>query len=235
MHTKQIYLEQPDLHAIEASIVDIGNDERGDYFICNQTIFYPQGGGQPADHGDFIGGNASIFIHDVRFVDGLVRHYASACRGVMSVGQAITMHLNGQRRVLNTRYHSAGHLVAAVVESLSATLQATKGHQFPGEAYVQFAGSLHDKDSFLVSLQDEVNKAIQADSSVVTGQCVGKEGVSSAMPSDKIQRQCHIDGFSPVPCGGTHVGRLGELGQVVIKGAKNKKGQLKIAYQLADA
>ncbi len=37
----------------------------------------------------------------------------------------------------------------------------------------------------------------------------------------------------PIPCGGTHVARLAELGDIVISQIKMKKGQLVVSYTLA--
>ena len=47
-------------------------------------------------------------------------------------------------------------------------------------------------------------------------------------------RVCHIKGQAPVPCGGTHVNNLGEIGPVDIIKCKSKKGKTKICYKLAN-
>jgi Ser-tRNA(Ala) deacylase AlaX len=43
-------------------------------------------------------------------------------------------------------------------------------------------------------------------------------------------RVMEIEGFKPIPCGGTHLENLGELNEVKIKKAKLKKNKLKISY-----
>lgn len=50
-------------------------------------------------------------------------------------------------------------------------------------------------------------------------------------PKNKSLRICHIEGFSPVPCGGTHVNTLEDISSLVIKRCKSKKGKTKIYYE----
>lgn len=42
--------------------------------------------------------------------------------------------VNQERRLLNSRYHTAGHLLGNIVELEYPSLKAIKGHAFPGEA-----------------------------------------------------------------------------------------------------
>ncbi|MBP9691937.1 MAG: hypothetical protein KBD90_01230 [Alphaproteobacteria bacterium] len=45
-----------------------GKDENGDFLILNQTIFYPQGGGQPSDRGTIAVDGVVVPIHSVKYV-----------------------------------------------------------------------------------------------------------------------------------------------------------------------
>ncbi len=52
------------------------------------------------------------------------------------------------------------------------------------------------------------------------------------LPKNKSLRVCHIIGFSPVPCGGTHVSTLDDIASLAIKKCKSKNGKTKIYYEV---
>jgi alanyl-tRNA synthetase len=52
--TKILYHNAPAELGCAAEVLATGEDERGAFVVLDQTVFYPQGGGQPADLGVFI-------------------------------------------------------------------------------------------------------------------------------------------------------------------------------------
>src|ERR1700680_2948816 len=58
----------------------------------------------------------------------------------LAPGMAVTIEVDEAWRRLNAAYHTAGHLVACVVETLQPSLRAIAGHQWPGEGRVEFSG-----------------------------------------------------------------------------------------------
>lgn len=60
------------------------------------------------------------------------------------------------------------------------------------------------------------------------------ENLEYQLPDNKINnmniRVCDIAGFTPVPCGGTHVKSLSEIGTIKIESCKSKKDKTKISY-----
>lgn len=79
------------------------------YLILNQSLFYPQGGGQPADQGKIITANACYEVFDVRNVDGEIRHYIIDNSAPTHSVEDVTIKIDKERRVLNSKYHTAGH------------------------------------------------------------------------------------------------------------------------------
>ncbi len=49
-------------------------------------------------------------------------------------------------------------------------------------------------------------------------------------PLERLQ----IGNYTPVPCGGTHINNIVEIGEFVIRKASQKDGRLKISYALVD-
>jgi alanyl-tRNA synthetase len=109
------------------------------------TIFYPQGGGQPCDHGKIVGTGFEYAIRDVKQIGDEIRHYieiGSAQNSLPNSPENCTVKclIDNERRLLNARHHTAGHLLGNIVEELYPNLKAQKCHAFPGEAYIEFRG-----------------------------------------------------------------------------------------------
>jgi alanyl-tRNA synthetase len=234
--TELMYIEYPDLFESSAQVTNYGEDSKGVYLVLNQTIFYPQGGGQPADQGEIIAKNAAYKIFDVRNVDGEIRHYIIDINQIIDSGCGVTIRVDKDRRIVNSKYHTAGHLIAAVVEKINQKLKATKGHQFPGEAYVEFDGNISNSDDFLTKITSNMQGVITKNATIKIEELSPNDMITKdlpyELPKDKPLRVCHIAGFSPVPCGGTHVKTLEDIALLEIKKCKSKKGKTKIYYEV---
>ncbi|MCH9754126.1 MAG: hypothetical protein K0T99_04420 [Alphaproteobacteria bacterium] len=233
------YLQHPDLLKASSVITSSGNDVRGVYLILESSLFYPQGGGQPADQGKICVGKDVYNVFDVRNVDGEVRHYIDKDYFNRTQNRSVEIHVDEYRRDINTRYHSAGHLIAAIAENLSSEIVAMKGHQFPGEAYVEFSGVLADAENFMMQMKKVLNDKLNSNSPVVIKNLdaeqaeIIEKGLLYKVPKNENLRVCCIEGFTPTPCGGTHVKNLREIGPINIIKCKSKKGKTKIFYNLS--
>ena len=179
----------------------------------DRTIFHAQGGGQKADHG-WIG--PARVVHVVHNGDGVDHHVEDA--GGLGVGTEVALKVDGDWRRLNAAMHTAGHLVAGVVESLYPELKATAGHQWPGEGRVEFVGELGAQD---ISIQ-AINARLAAD-------------IARALPVTIVgdaftNRAIRIGEYAPIACGGTHVGRLDDIAQASVRSLKAKGGKVRLGY-----
>ena len=78
--TDLLYLSDTYRATGTATILAIGEDERGWWLQTDRTIFYPQGGGQPADRGVFMVAGKAIPISFTGFREGIVYHYTPVPR-----------------------------------------------------------------------------------------------------------------------------------------------------------
>lgn len=236
--TELMYIKHPGLFEASAQVTHQGDDVKGRYLVLNQSLFYPQGGGRPADQGEIIAVNASYELFDVRNVDGEVRHYVTVNDTLINPLGDVTVKIDKNRRILNSKYHAAGHLIVAVIEKENPELKAIKGHQFPGEAYVEFDGVVNNVDDFISRMNPRVSECMATQAIVKTEELSPDDAAAIVqdlpyeLPKNKSLRVCHIAGFSPVPCGGTHVSTLEEAASIVIKICKSKKGKTKIDYDV---
>ena len=237
------YLNDTYIDSGEGILLDVGQDDRGTYIILDQTIFYPQGGGQPCDVGSIQFNELVIDVFFVGFRDGQVLHYISEEPPVLAelIGKTCELRLDKSRRIKNAKLHTAGHLIAGIIDADRGSMRAAKGFHFEEGPYVEFEGEPDgDATSLLATLQAKIDLLI-AEGMRVTASLVSYDdlkircwSVPPNLPRDKPLRTIAIEKLDPVPCGGTHLACLSELGSVTVLKMKKRKGATKISYQVGD-
>ncbi len=195
--------------------------------VLDQTIFYPQGGGQPWDTGSIIkNANAVFMITEVRFENGVVYHIGTMT-GDIKVGDTVTCSVDEPRRVLNSRLHSAGHVIDMAVRQLELDWKPGKGYHFPEGPYIEYTGAIADADKEKMKSEIErISNEIIKKNIPVTIRFVADQIVNG-----KPARVVMYGDFA-VPCGGTHVNNLGEIGLVTIRRIKMEKENIRVAYDI---
>ena len=247
MKTELVYLNDTYLLEDEAKLLSIDNDERGTFAIFDRTIFYPQGGGQESDTGivkiEFDGRELTFEIKKVRFQDGQVLHYGNFVSQQNLTGCSVKMLVDQKTRMRNAKLHSAGHLIASIVEEMNIGLRATKGFHFKTGPYIGFMilnqTSLDPKE-ILTRLNEQIfsdiKKGSDIRSEIVSFDSLKKlcNYLPSYLPQDKPLRIVTISGYPPIPCGGTHVGSLMELVRAKAIKTKIRKGEFRISYEVSE-
>jgi Ser-tRNA(Ala) deacylase AlaX len=240
MATGLLYLADTYRTSAPATILATGEDERGWFVQTDQTIFYPQGGGQPADRGVFKTGTTEIPISFTGFRDGIVYHYTPHDLSQLELnGQSVEQEIDLRHRLTNSRTHTAGHLLAHILETMDESLVPAKGHHFPDGSYVELANPAEKPVSeWLDDLNTRLAASIAADLPV-TATLTDYDTVAKVRPSlapftprDKPSRIVQIGEYLALPCGGTHVASLKELGILFVTKAKTKQGATKVSYQV---
>lgn len=203
----------------------------GEYIVLDGTYFYPEGGGQPADHGtlSWDGGEASIT--DAYKDHGEVRHVVETLAGEPpEPGTTVEGAIDEERRRALSRYHTAQHVVSRVV--LDEYGAGTAGNQIHADgARIDFEPADFD-DEDLRWIERAANGAIERDFAVTKENrpraTVEREVTEGRALLDLIPesvdplRVVEIEEFDMCPCGGTHVDSLGEIGDVEITNRVSK-------------
>ena len=74
METKKLYYSDPFLREFTAAVLSCEEGKGGWSVVLDQTAFYPEGGGQPSDHGTLDG----VKVLDVREKGGVITHLCDA-------------------------------------------------------------------------------------------------------------------------------------------------------------
>jgi len=209
--------------------------------VLDGTIFYPQGGGQPSDTGIIAFESGRIELSDVRYYSGEARHYFVGADSFPAQGDQIKMQIDLSGRILNSRYHTAGHLLVYIVEEIASEdrVVAVKGYQFPQGAYVEFNNTTKRPIASDIELINrKLSGAIKEDLDVVSRETTFEEiqkihpHLAPFVPKDKPSRSVQIGNYPSLPCGGTHVPCLSEIGMAIATKVKNRKEHTKISYNL---
>ncbi len=238
MTTHLLYFDDTYKFNDHAVIVACNKDDHGYFLILNQTLFYPQGGGQPSDHGRIEVGDHIIPIAKVKSMGNEIRHYTDQDYSHL-MGQTGTCFLDQEARLLHARLHTSGHLISNVIESLFPQWGAVKGHHFPDECYVEFHTKRNSlEDIPIESINKEIEQYIEKDWLISMDQVSGEKlqvlcpNITYSVPSDQPIRLIRIGDFPFSPCGGTHVKSLKELKGLEITRSKVKKNVMKIYYHI---
>ena len=236
-----LYFDDPELYQSSATVLDIRENEDGaTQFILDQTIFYPQVGGQPFDLGTIQTENSVFEIESVRFADGCVLHNGKFVGGSMGVDEVVDLKIHIERRILNARNHTAGHLIDTAMANCNFNFTPTKGYHFPDSPYVEYEGMIEadDREDAVEKLDAELARLIstggKVESLVVDSYSDLKDYckyVPTYVPKDKPVRVVTVAGLG-CPCGGTHIGEISDLISVKVSKIKSKSGNVRIGYRV---
>ena len=205
--------------------------------LVNQTPFYAESGGQVGDTGSIETSEGDrIAISSVqKRADGLFAHYGKVAKGSLSVGDAVRLAIDRDRRSTIRANHSATHLLHAGLRGILGDHVAQKGSLVaPDRLRFDFSHPKPMSDEEIEQVATLANQVALQNTPVVTrlmdrdeamgsgamalfGEKYGDEvrvvsmgGRPDGLPSDKA--------WSVELCGGTHVRRTGEIGSIVLVG-----------------
>lgn len=233
--TELDYLNDTYKFESEAKVVEVKMTERGPAIVLDKTIFYPQGGGQPSDHGKIISEKGTFIVSDVRMDEtGTIYHFGEFENGNFENGEVVKLLLDEGRRRMNARLHSAGHLIDIAAEKVGFKLKATKGYHFPDGPYVEYEGTIENPMDYLLPVEEAVNSLVNENLIVEVKSFSPEEAQARGLfaPVGKSARTVNFFGYEEIGCGGTHVKNSAEIGKIIIRKISSKKGNTKIAYSL---
>ena len=108
METEKLYYTDPFIAEFPATVLSCEEGKNGYQVALNCTAFYPEGGGQPADHGTLGVAN----VTDVHEKDGVVFH---TCDKAVEVGQMVLGRIDWARRFAHMQQHSGEHIISGIL------------------------------------------------------------------------------------------------------------------------
>ncbi len=225
------YESDASLAELETEVTEVGRDGDRFFAVTADTVFYPEGGGQPADHGTMGG----VEVIDVQKTDGIIRHFLTDEIPLGPVRQA----LDWNRRYDHMQQHTGQHLLTAV--ALQRFGWATTAfHLGPVVSDIELAvGSLGDDE--LRRLEDAVAEEILAARPVIVSSATMDQmealGVRSRLLPDGHSgeiRLVEIAGLDLNTCAGTHLRSTVEIGAMALIGTETMRGGTRLFFAAGD-
>jgi len=235
--TEEIFRGDSYAKTCEAKVVSV--DDAG--IELDRTVFYPTGGGQPGDTGLLRKTDGTeVRIADTRKDRESGRHCHVPEEGAASIaaGDTVTAEIDWDRRYRLMRMHTSLHLLCAVVEG-----GVTGGQIGADKSRLDF--DLPDTSLDKAAIEADLNRLV-AEDHPLSMQWISDEEMSanpdlvrtmSVKPpsgAGKV-RLMNVEGVDLQPCGGTHLARTGEIGQLRVGKIENKgKHNRRINLHLVD-
>jgi len=187
--------------------------------VLDDTPFYAESGGQVGDVGELRSTHGIFAVEDTQKIQASVfGHHGVVRTGKLTVGNGVTAKVDTLARARTVRHHSATHLMHKALREVLGPHVQQKGSQVdPDKTRFDFAHTQPVTADEIVRIERIVNDEIIANAATR----------SRVMPIDEAQKtgammlfgEKYGDevrvldiGSSCELCGGTHVGRTGDIG-----------------------
>lgn len=221
------YLREMDLQHSQAKVIKVVPEKRTHaYLILNQTIFHPKGGGQPSDRGIIRSHNFEAMVKKAIHYNGVIIHWVKLNWGNPIEGE-VACELDWPHRHLIMRRHTAAHLLDHCLAQALETRVQTTDSWVDEPCYVGYVGREPSEEA-LRRTEALANRMI-AENPTVTIRFLSSDEARELLrnapnyerlPDLSELRIVTIDGCQPIPCGGTHVSHLADVGAVSVLSAE---------------
>jgi len=219
------------LTELDTVVVGAGEEDGRPYAVLKDTIFYPEGGGQPADRG--LLGRTEVL--DVQKTGDEIRHYLShaAERG------PVRLELDWRRRWDHMQQHTAQHLLTAVALQLF-DWRTTAFHLGPTVSDIELdVPRLEARD--LARLESAVADEVRAARAIAYRSAEVADFEHLGVRSRRLPegfagavRLVEIEGLDLNTCGGTHVRSTAEIGTLCLLGTEPMRGGARLFFIAGD-
>ncbi|MFB6146055.1 MAG: alanine--tRNA ligase [Halobacteriaceae archaeon] len=239
--TDKLFYDDQERTEFEAVVLDVFEREDGYDVVLDQTMFYPEGGGQPPDHGTLSTDDLTVDVTDVQIEDGVIRHRTDEDPGK---GEIVTGQLDITRRRRLMRHHTATHIVVHAARQVLGDHVRQAGAQKGVDSARIDVTHYERLDCETVEEIERIANQIVTDDTPVESDWPhrheaeaehGFDLYQGGVPSGTNIRIIQVDDDVQA-CGGTHVDRTGEVGAITITATERvQDGVERIVFAAGEA
>jgi alanyl-tRNA synthetase len=236
--TELLYLGDSYAKTCQAKVLRAEFDgKKNVYLILDKTIFHPKGGGQPTDKGVIHNQKFYVQVKKAMYVKGVVVHYGRL-NGEISKGNVVG-ELDWKRRHLFMRRHTVGHLFDHCLTMVSGKPVETTESWLESPCYLGYKGEL-PATQHLERAEKLANSMISNGAIVNIEYITYTELIAKAPQAPNIYRLpvleryriVTIEGCSPIPCAGTHLKNIDEIGHFTVEKYVKNVDSFRIYYDV---
>lgn len=203
----------------ETELVEALSEGDKGTIITDQTPFYATMGGQQGDKGTITTAEGSFCVEDtIKLLGGKYGHVGYMTKGMIRVGENVTLSVDEKLRAQTCRNHSATHLLQkALREVLGTHVEQAGSYQDAERTRFDFSHFAAMTDDELAKVETLVNEKIAEKLPVVTqimtvdeAKKTGAMALFGEKYGEKV-RVVSMGDFSKEFCGGTHVANTGDI------------------------
>lgn len=212
--TRKYFWEDPYQTQLDCVVKSVSGDE----ITLDRTIIFAFSGGQESDRGT-IGDHPVL---EARKEGGEIVYRLPEGHG-LQVGDSVDIRIDWARRYRLMRLHFAAELVLELVYGMLDYPDKVGAHIAEDKARIDFEWEGNIATLF-PDIERRVRELVDADTEIV-----------SAFSDEAAERRYwEVPGFARVPCGGTHLRRTGEVGEIQLKRKNPGKGKERIEIRLVN-
>ena len=236
--TKSLYYQDESIRHFHAKVLKVVG---GKYIILDQTAFYPRGGGQEPDTGEI----EDINVVEVTKQADVIVHKVEGRGRIPAEGQTVHGTVNGTRRDLITKHHTATHVLNSASRNTLGSW-VWQNSAFKEESYgrldITHPSTLTREE--VKKIERMANWVVRENHPVIIKtydrgdaeqQFSFRIYQGGIVPTSNV-RIVNINGWDIEACGGTHVKSTGEIGLVkIVKSERIQDGVVRLEFVAGEA
>lgn len=229
-NTTALYYDKPYETQFDAKILSSEKQDGKWHIELDRTLFYPEGGGQPADKGKLNG----VPVRDVQKIDNRIIHITDS----IPSGETISGELDWDKRYYYMVQHTGQHLLSAALKSRGIN---TVSVHLGDESITIEVDRMECSASEMEGVEDLANSWIRENLPVNNSTVVKDRGelekysLRRETTLEKNIRLVMIGLKDTAACAGVHVKRTGELGLIKYEGFEKVRGRIRLSWKIGRA
>ncbi|HII06752.1 MAG TPA: alanine--tRNA ligase, partial [Methanotrichaceae archaeon] len=243
--TRRMFYERPFERKFQAKVLDVADGN----VILDQTLFYPEGGGQPADHGLIRKGLKTFRVTDVQSVGKVVLHKiaeeeSAAAAAEIKPGDSVEGEIDMTRRLAHARHHTAAHIIHdSAKKVLGSHIWQAGAQKSVDRARLDISHYKRISRDELKEIELFANRTVMENVPISTGwlerseaeKKFGFELYQGGVPPGKSIRVVQV-GSDVEACAGTHCTNTGMVGPIkVLRTERVQDGVERIEFAAGEA
>jgi len=235
--TRALYYDDHYIKEFDAEVIWKNNTDNGIEIILDQTAFYPEGGGQPADKGTLVTNSKKIHVKHVEKHGKSIIHLIDE---KLNIGDKVHGQLDWEHRYTLMRHHTGTHVINGALRKLLGEHIWQAGSQLGiNDARFDFAHYKNITEEERKEIEELANKFVQKGQNVEkkvmdrnkAERIHGFRLYQGGVPPGNSIRVLNIPGIDVEACGGMHLNNINEIEKIhILKTERIQDGVNRITF-----
>jgi alanyl-tRNA synthetase len=232
-----VYLDDSYAQSVDSKVLRVVQEKSSAYVALDRTIFHPRSGGQPSDVGTIEGSSFRVNVRRAMSQSGIIVHFGKV-EGKFETG-AVRCKIDWANRFLMMRRHTAAHLLDFCLTTLTGSRVETTDSWLGDDPYVGYGGTppshldlkrLQELGNSFI--QQNLNVEIRIMERIDAERLIANAPKLARLPKTEKLRIVTIQGQLPIPCGGTHVRTLKEIGALEVRRTEPAEAGFRLHFEV---